>query len=501
MNSRVRALCDLSVDLSREYAGRHEYDGTVQDLSPAGVGRSLAALGGPPLADPHDEAHLSAFEDAARVAFGEVQLHRRNPLLHISNLDLACYDRDYAPGPERAEARARHLAAWPDAVDAAIEALDAVPAPVAESTIGGARGLITALVPGQDAATDAALRAHERLIAHLDRAAACGPPETALGAGPLARLLGSAEALEVDLHALGTRADAERDRLLALLAEACDRIAPGRGVRETVGELLADFPDPDGVLQEARELTAEVIGWTAEHGLVPYHDGECLVGPAPESRQWAMAMMSWAAPGERPGPSWYHVTPPRPEWPEQEQREWLQVFSRTTLPAITVHEVAPGHYSHGVALRHVEGEVRRTLFSESFIEGWAHYAEEMALQEGFHGKDQRFAVGMAIEALVRVTRLACSIGLHTGTMTVQDAAHRFEQDAFLAGPAALSEARRGTFDPTYGRYTWGKLAVLDARERARAAWGAGFSLPRFHAALFALGSPPLGLLGTAIERG
>jgi uncharacterized protein (DUF885 family) len=100
-----------------------------------------------------------------------------------------------------------------------------------------------------------------------------------------------------------------------------------------------------------------------------------------------------------------------------------------------------------------------------------------------------------------VTRLACSIGLHTGAMSVTDAARRFEADAFLAGPAALSEARRGTFDPTYGRYTWGKLAVLDARERARAAWGADFSLPRFHAALLDLGSPPLGLLGTAIERG
>jgi len=39
------------------------------------------------------------------------------------------------------------------------------------------------------------------------------------------------------------------------------------------------------------------------------------------------------------------------------------------------------------------------------------------------------------------------------------------------------------------------------REQARAAWGAGFTLQRFHAALMELGSPPLGLLGTAIERG
>jgi hypothetical protein len=84
-------------------------------------------------------------------------------------------------------------------------------------------------------------------------------------------------------------------------------------------------------------------------------------------------------------------------------------------------------------------------------------------------------------------------------MTVAEAARRFEQDAFLAGQAALAEARRGTFDPTYGRYTWGKLEILDLRERARRDWGAGFDLPRFHAAMLELGAPPLGLLPYALN--
>ena len=70
-----------------------------------------------------------------------------------------------------------------------------------------------------------------------------------------------------------------------------------------------------------------------------------------------------------------------------------------------------------------------------------------------------------------------------------------------SGPAGLSEARRATFDPTYGRYTWGKLEILTLRERARTDWGADFTLKRFHTALMDLGSPPLGLIGTAIDRG
>ena len=104
-------------------------------------------------------------------------------------------------------------------------------------------------------------------------------------------------------------------------------------------------------------------------------------------------------------------------------------------------------------------------------------------------------------ALIRVTRLACAIGVHTAGMTVQEGARRFESDTTLLGPAALAEARRATFDPTYGRYTWGKLEIMELREQARQKWGADFSLRRFHTALFDLGSPPLGLLQTAVDRG
>jgi uncharacterized protein (DUF885 family) len=86
-------------------------------------------------------------------------------------------------------------------------------------------------------------------------------------------------------------------------------------------------------------------------------------------------------------------------------------------------------------------------------------------------------------------------------MTVAEAARRFESDTHLAGSAALSEARRATFDPTYGRYTWGKLEIMDLRERARQEWGTGFSLLRFHSAMLRLGSPPLGLLGSALTHG
>ncbi|HEY3682322.1 MAG TPA: DUF885 family protein [Streptosporangiaceae bacterium] len=502
LGGRLRAVCDLMMSEAREGMGRHEYDGRVQDLSTAGVTAALARLGGGELADPHDEAHLSAFEESLRVAFGELALHRRNPLPHVDALDLACYDRTYAPEAERAKARAAHLRGWPEAADAAVATLDAVPAPVASALIGAVRGLAAALPADADPADlERARAAHTRLVAHVERIAAEGDPDISLGGPALARLMGSGEAMAVDLGRLAERADAERDRVTELLIRATARIDGSRPPLEVARELVRDHPDGDGVLAAARTTTAEAIAFTRDHDLVPYHDGVCEVGEAPESRRWAMAMMTWSGPWEADTPSYYHITPPDPSWPERDIEEWLEVFSASTLPAVTVHEVAPGHFSHGRALRRAPSAVRRALQSGSFIEGWAHYAEELCVEEGFRADDPRFAVGVWLEALVRITRLACAIGVHTGAMTVEDGARRFAADTHLSGPAALAEARRATYDPSYGRYTWGKLAIMDLRDRARQAWGAGYTHRRFHGALLDLGAPPLGLMATALERG
>src|SRR5438874_7505474 len=497
MEPRLRAVCDLMMPVVRENAGLHEYDGAIQDLSPDGVRAALARLPDRTTPADHDEAHLRAFEDMLQVTFGELEDHRTNPLVHLDNLDLSVYDREYAPADEREAARRRHLEAWPEAVEMALASLDRVSRPTAAGLIGAVGGLASGLDESDEVAATA-LEAQRRLVAHLKRAAAEGDPDPAIGERGLTRLLSSGDAIEVDLAALALQADGERDRLRAELEEACGRLNPGTPVGAVITSLLADHPDAGGVVDEALGQVEEAVAFTHARNLVPGLDGECLVGPTPPARRWAFAMMSWAGPYEPDAPSWYHITPPEPTWPPEQQEEWLEAFNRTTLPAITVHEVAPGHFAHGRVMRRVSGDVRKTLMSMSFVEGWAHYAEQLCVEEGFRAHDPRFEAGVAIEALVRVTRLAVSIGLHTGQMTMDEAARRFQTDAHLQGPAARSEAARATFDPTYGRYTWGKLEILRLRDQARAAWGAGYSLRRFHKELLELGAPPLGLMASGL---
>jgi hypothetical protein len=102
------------------------------DLSPDAVRAGVIRLGGPPLTDAHDERHLSSVERRLRVELEQVELHRRSPRQLLSALDLSVYDRPYAPPDQRADARARHLAAWPAAIEAALSSPDLVPAPAAE---------------------------------------------------------------------------------------------------------------------------------------------------------------------------------------------------------------------------------------------------------------------------------------------------------------------------------------------------------------------------------
>ncbi|HVQ18925.1 MAG TPA: DUF885 family protein [Actinomycetes bacterium] len=520
MHPRLRAVLDLMLPAAREDAGHHEYDGQVQDLTLSGVAAGLAALPSTKLgdtnlsdtklshtklsdtriSDPHDDAHLTAFEEGLRVEFGLLQAHRRNPLLHLSNLELTCYERAYAPADERLSALRRHLGQWPAAVDMAVTTLDQVPSPVANALIDGVRGL-AAGVPAELPEAPDALRAHERLVQHVQRCIDEGDPDTAIGADGLTALMGSVDAAEVDLGELVLRAEGEAERLTEMLTQACGQLRPGVAVADVVAELAQDYPAVDELIPEAGQLTSEVIEFTTDHELVTYLDGTCEVGLSPKSRRWATAMLSWAAPGEIDTPTRYDITPPEPDWPQHEQQEWLSMFNRASMLAITVHEVAPGHFAHSRALRRASGDVRRSLCGAAFAEGWAHYTEELMLEVGFRSGDPRYAAGVALEALCRLTRLTSAIGLHTGAMDVAEATQRFQSVAMMSEAVARSEAQRGTFDPGYGMYTWGKWEILRRREEARRAWGGEFSLRRFHDAMLELGSPPLGLLGTAVERG
>ena len=179
-----------------------------------------------------------------------------------------------------------------------------------------------------------------------------------------------------------------------------------------------------------------------------------------------------------PVKSFYYITDAQADWPPERQDAWLQKFNYATLADISAHEVAPGHYVHSLFMRRTPGKIRRIWIGlnpfpqpSSGQDGWAHYAEQLVVDEGFKRDDPRYRLAQTSEALTRICRLIAGIRLHSGEWTIDRAAQFFESEAHLPAPAARQEAVRGTYDPTYGGYFLGKMAAFKLRRdyQARAA--------------------------------
>ena len=188
----------------------------------------------------------------------------------------------------------------------------------------------------------------------------------------------------------------------------------------------------------------------------------------------------------------YYLTDADPTWSDERKREHLRDFNIPTLWNISIHEVFPGHYLHYQHLRRVESKVRRsTLFmTTSYVEGWAHYCEQMMIEAGFGRRDHALKLGQLAEALVRLARFVVGIRLHTEDWSVEQGVRFFRDEAFLEDASARREAERGTFDPTYLVYTAGKLALLKLRRDWQEQHGGKPSLRAFHDALMAQGAAP-----------
>ena len=95
-------------------------------------------------------------------------------------------------------------------------------------------------------------------------------------------------------------------------------------------------------------------------------------------------------------------------------------------------------------------------------------------------------------------RYVVGIRMHTKGMTMAQAQKLFVEQGLQSKKVAEMETKRGTEDPTYLYYTWGKLQILKLRAEYEKKQGANYSLRKFHDALLAQGSIPLPLLRGAL---
>ncbi|MBJ7594667.1 MAG: DUF885 domain-containing protein [Candidatus Dormibacteraeota bacterium] len=512
----VAELFDFSPGDART-EGDHSFDGRLGPIGPEATQQRVRRLdetaaeldivvprGVDERADVITLRHRIALE---RFQLVELESARRNPLSGLfRGADPQPYcTHDYAPVPERAEGLDRHLDQLPGWLDAALDELgDSVDEGPRGIAVGVARGLAGFFAHDLDTALP--LPDHpqlrDRLHAHAGEAAqACtrfatavaardAHPSPALGEERFLAMLHAQEGVTETVATLRAIASAELSRLRAEFEDVAHRISPAGGVPEAIAQMEDDHPSASSLIEEAAGSLERVRQFWRERGVVTIPDAPIRVTPSPPYMRFVSAAFdpagSLAAPDVE---SNYVVTPVDESMSEKEADEWLRSFNRWQLENIGVHEVYPGHFVHAVHARRQRSLLRRVGFVSGFGEGWAHYTEQLAIEQGLAEGRPLLHLAQLQDALLRACRFAATLMLHTEGVTVEDATAFVVETTGLPEFPSRREAARGMYDPMYLAYTYGKLAILDWRADLKSS--PGFSLRGFHDTMLGSGLPPL----------
>lgn len=520
--------------------GVHLHDDLLEDFSRTGIETQVRELGGwarrldgikaSTLADEEklDRRMLADSIQARLFVLEDVRAWQRSPLHYAETLADSLAGQvlfDYAPVADRARRVVSKLRQAPRLLDAArrnvtdppglftrvgIEAFGGVLTFVERDLPKAFRDLDDMHLLGDLAdASTVAVDALKEYVAYLrDTVAPRSRASFRLGPDRFARKL----RLEEGIDAPADRLLRIAQRELRATQERFKEVASGlnRDWMEAWRVVKTRHPDADGLLGVVEGHIETLLKFIRRKRLVstPDHD-RLVVAPTPEFHRWTSASLLTPGPFEAKAmPAYYYVTPADPTWPAGRQEDHLRDLSFAALWSISIHETFPGHFLYFEHLRRVESPLRKSLFftPASLVEGWAHYCEQMMLDEGFERGNAEVELGQLAEALVRLARTIVGVRLHTEDLSVEQGVRFFRDEAFLEEGSARREAERGTFDPGYVLYALGKQMLLKLRADCETA-GNGFSLRSFHDRLLGQGAAPfwmhrqlmLGAAGALLE--
>ena len=323
----------------------------------------------------------------------------------------------------------------------------------------------------------------------------------AIGEEAYRRKLAADEMIELPLDQLLQIAERDLRKNQAAFAEAARKIDPTRTASDVLKTLEADHPPAEKLLQTTQAELDALGRFMTEKRIVtiPNAAPARVEETPPFLRATTSASMDIPGPFERVATeAYYNMTLPDPKASDAEKNEFMSQWYYPAISNVSVHEVWPGHYLQFLYARDFPSDIRKVLGAATNSEGWAHYCEQMVIDEGFHADDPRYRLAQLQDALLRDVRFIAGIRMHTRGMTIAEAEELFAKEGYQSRPVARSESKRGTSDPTYGYYTMGKLMILKLRDDYRAKMGGRFSLQEFHDAFIKLGPLPLPLVRKAM---
>jgi uncharacterized protein (DUF885 family) len=327
-------------------------------------------------------------------------------------------------------------------------------------------------------------------------------PSFAIGKDAFVALLAGAEGIDTPLDQLLAQGEAELARLHDLYVATAKQIDPTKPATEVQAALAADHGSPKTLLADVSARLAGLRQFLVDKGIVtvPSPVMPIVQESPPFMRAFTLASMDTPGPYEtHANEAYYNVTLPDPSWPPAEVESYMRGgFSRWIIQLVSIHEAFPGHYVQFLWMPKMPTRTRKLYSCASNAEGWAHYSEQMMLDEGWGHGDPKLRLAQVQEALLRAARYVVGIRMHTQGMSMADAQQLFMTKGLQSQKVAEMETKRGTEDPTYLYYTWGKLQILKLREDYKKKLGAQYTLRKFHDAFLALGAIPLPILRKAL---
>jgi uncharacterized protein (DUF885 family) len=511
---------------SATQAGIHKYDSLLEDYSRAGVdarAKSLHAYERQFTALPEalDRDIILAFIRAQLLDLEQIRTWQRSPDSYssgVSNSVFTLISRNFATPAERLKAviaRERQIPAVFDAARANLSNPPRIYTDIAIEQIPGIISFFQSDVPkafqsvtdqkllaefqkSNDIAVDS-LKRYQAFLQNTLIARSTG--DFRLGADLYRKKLLFEEMVETPLDQLLQIGYADLRKNQQSFKETAAKINARKMPLQILAETSKDHPAPDKLLQSFRDVLAGLQSFILQHKIagIPSPVLPILEETPPFERALTFASMDTPGIYEKVAKeAYFNVTLPEPNWSPAQVEEHMQGFNRGTIISTAIHEAFPGHYVQFLWLQTLTSKARGAIYANSNVEGWAHYCEQMMIDEGYGNGDPKLRLGQLQDALLRNARFIVGIQMHTGKMTYQQGIDFFVKEGYQTRVNGERETKRGTADPTYLYYTLGKLEILKLREDYRKMKGSAYTLEDFHTRFLKEGGPPIKIIRKAM---
>jgi uncharacterized protein (DUF885 family) len=320
----------------------------------------------------------------------------------------------------------------------------------------------------------------------------------AIGADAYQKRLKYEDGVDLSLAQYLSVGEHELARLQKQFVATAKLIDPNKKPFEVYQEISKEHVAPNQLLTAAAGDLVQLRAFLISHHIItlPPASSIKVVETPPFERQTTTASFDSPGPLETVATqTYYNVTPVDPTWSAKQREEYLEGLSDYERPIISAHECYPGHFTNYAIDKTLDLSLTRKLnWNVAFGEGWAHYSEQMMVDQGWGNGSPKVRLAQLDEALLRAARFIVGVKMHTQGMTIAQAEDFFVQQGYQGRQIAVEETLRGSQDPMYGYYMLGKLMILKLRSDYQKKLGSDYSLEKFHDALLAHGDPPVPLV-------